>query len=69
MNIWPADPAERNKLMTRIIEATKQFLKEHPGSEWGAFLGENKGYGIGADTPQDIMELNIMLSPYVTFKT
>jgi hypothetical protein len=64
----PADPNERVALMTKMIEMTKQILKEHPGSEWGAFIGEDKGYSTGPLTPGDIVKINLMFSPYVKFK-
>ena len=64
----PTDPNERAAVMTKLIEMTKQWLKENPGSEWGAFIGESKGFSLGAKTPQDIMKINMMFSPYVQFK-
>ena len=68
MSKLPNDANERVTVMTKMIEMTKQVLKENPGSEWGAFIGEGKGYSIGSKTPQDIMKINMMFSPYVQFK-
>ena len=65
----PTAPDERAAVMTKMIALTKQYLKDNPGGEWGAFIGENKGYGIGGKTPQDIIKLTFMFAPYVKFKT
>ena len=64
----PGDPNERTALMAKMIEMTKQVLKEHPGTVWGAFIGEDKGYSAGPLTAQDIVKINLMFSPFVKFK-
>jgi hypothetical protein len=65
---FPVDPKERAGTMMKLVEMTKQWKKDHPDGEWGAFIGENKGYSVGASSPQDIMKLNLMFAPYVSFK-
>ena len=64
---FPTDPAENAKLNAKLIEMTKQWMKTHPGAEWGKFLGENKGYSI-VGSHEDIMRASMMFSPYVEFK-
>jgi hypothetical protein len=64
----PDDPAERFKVLAKMNEMTKQFLKDNPGSDWGAFIGENQGYGTGVKSAADIIKLQMMFAPYVRFK-
>jgi hypothetical protein len=68
MSKFPADPIENAKIMTKLIEMTKQWKQAHPGVEWGKFLGENKGYSIVLSR-EDVMRASIMFSPYVVFIT
>jgi hypothetical protein len=65
---FPTDPAESGKILMNLVEMTKQWEKENPGDDWGKFLGENKGYSIVNGTPEKIMKLSMMFSPYVEFK-
>jgi hypothetical protein len=65
---FPADPVESGKIMMKLIQMVKQWQKDTPGSDWGAFLGENRGYSVGARTPEEIMQINMMYKPYVQFK-
>ena len=64
----PADPKEMSALTTKYLEMLKQWLKDNPGSEWGGFIEEPKGYMIGGKTPQDTMKLTGMFAPYIKFK-
>ncbi len=68
MSKIPTDPKESSAVMTKMIEMTKQWLKDNPGTEWGTFIGENKGYVLGGKSPQDVMKTTLMFSPYVQFK-
>ena len=66
----PTDPKESAALMMKFNEMTKQWLNKYPGSEWGIFIGENKGYCsmVGANA-RDIMLATLAFSPYVKFQT
>jgi hypothetical protein len=68
MDRFPADPVESGKIMMKLIEMTKQWQKDTPSGEWGSFLGEFKGYSTGAKSAEEMMRINMMFSPYVTFK-
>jgi hypothetical protein len=59
------DPKERATAMTMLIEMTKEWLKNNPGTEWGIFLGESKGYTIGEKTFQDVAKSTLAFAPYV----
>lgn len=65
---FPTDLVESGKTMMKLVEMTKQWGKDNPGDEWGKFLGENKGYSIVNGTPEKVMKLSMMFSPYVEFK-
>lgn len=74
-NLWemdttrmPTDPNERMAVLKKLLEITKQYLKENPGSEWGAFIGESKGYSSGSVSWQELTKVQQMLAPYVHFK-
>ena len=76
VNLWemdmsriPADPNECMMLLQKMTEMTKQVLKEHPGAQWGSFIGENKGFAVGEMSWQDIVKINQMFAPYVINKT
>jgi hypothetical protein len=64
----PADPQQFATLMAKMIDMTKQWLKDHPGAEWGAFIGEGKGYCSADMSAQDVIKVNMMFTPYVHFK-
>ncbi len=64
----PTDPAERAQRSAKMNEMTRQYLKDNPGSDWGIFIGESGGYGIGGKSPQDIIKLGFMFAPYIKFK-
>ncbi len=68
MSRMPTDPNERMAILRKLMEITKQYLKENPGSEWGAFIGENKGYSMGAKSWQNLTKITQMLAPYVRCK-
>jgi hypothetical protein len=68
MDRFPADPVESGKIMMKLIDMTKQWQQANPDGEWGAFIGENKGYSTGAKSAEEIMKINMMFKPYVHFK-
>jgi hypothetical protein len=68
MSRIPTDPQQSGAVMMKMIEMTKQWLKDNPGAEWGSFIGEHKGFVLGGRTPQDIMKTTMMFSPYIKFK-
>jgi hypothetical protein len=63
-----SDPKEMAESMTKAIEMSKQWLKNHPGAEWGAFIGEHRGYVMADLSATELMEANLMFSPYIHFK-
>jgi len=63
----PADPKERVAMRMKMLEMTKQNLKEGKISDWGIFLGGYKGYAIGEGSAVDMAIGTAQFSPYVTF--
>ena len=64
----PSDPKESGAILMKLLEMTKQWLKSKPGSEWGLFIGEGKGYSLAEGDPNEVMKNTFMFSPYVKFK-
>jgi hypothetical protein len=66
-NKMPPDPKERAAIVKKLMEITKKFSQDHPGSDWGQFLGENKGYASGSESWKDLAIIHQALMPYVRF--
>jgi hypothetical protein len=64
MGKMPVDKEGRVALMQKGMETKNQYFKDHPGEEWGAFPGENKGYWLGATNWQDIVRISQGFAPY-----
>ena len=67
MNRVPADPKEQMAMRVKMLEMTKQNLKEGKLSDWGMFLGGYKGYAIGEGNALDMAIGVAKFSPYVKF--
>jgi len=67
MSKVPTDPKERVAMRMKMLEMTKQNLKEGKISDWGIFLGGYKGYAIGEGNAIDMAIGTAQFSPYVTF--
>ena len=67
MSKVPTDPKERAAMRMKMLEMTKQNLKEGKISDWGIFLGGYKGYAIGEGSAVDMAIGTAQFSPYVTF--
>ena len=67
MSRVPADPKERAAMRMKMLEMTKQNLKEGKITDWGIFLGGYKGYAIGEGSAVDMAIGTAQFSPYVKF--
>ena len=67
MSMMPTDPKEQAAMRMKLLEMTKQNLKEGKISDWGIFLGGYKGYAIGQGSATDMAIGTAQFSPYVTF--
>jgi hypothetical protein len=64
----PPDPQARMAAIMKMSEMTAQALKDKKISEWGVFVGENKGYAIAEGSWQDVMQGSLLFAPYVINK-
>ena len=53
--------------MMKMMEMTRQWLKNTPGSEWGVFIGQHRGYSMAEGDPNELMKSTLMFSPYIKF--
>jgi len=67
MSRVPADPKERAGMRMKMLEMTKQNLKEGKLTDWGIFLGGYKGYAIGQGSATDMAIGTAAFAPYVKF--
>lgn len=64
----PIDPKERGALWGGMVEIIKQEMKDGITSEWGAFVGEARGYSIGEQSIVDLAKTLQQFYPFVTFQ-
>jgi hypothetical protein len=67
-DIMPADPREYAKLLIPMLNMTKKDLKEGAIKDWGMYVGENKGYAISEQTPEELAMVATQMAPYVSFE-
>ena len=60
----PVDPKERGSAWQMLVGLVKQDLEEGTGKDWGAFVGEHRGYTIHEGTQ---LEVAVTLQQYVPF--
>ena len=67
-NKVPISREERAAAWGPMIEMVKQGIKEGRIKEWGAFVGEMRGYSIAEGTEAEIGIFNQQWVPFVNFK-
>ena len=60
----PIDPKERGEGWSFLMAMVRQDIEKGLTKEWGAFLGETKGYSINEGTELEVMT---SLQQYVPF--
>ena len=65
---FPADPKEIMAMNMKMLEITKQGLKEGRARDWGCFIGGDKGYAIGEGDAADMAKALWQFNPYVKFE-
>ena len=63
----PTDPKEMMAMEMKMLEMTKQSLKEGGASDWGCFIEGHKGYAIGEGDAADVAKALWQFVPYVKF--
>jgi hypothetical protein len=64
----PFNPQQAPAGHLKMIDMVKQTLKDNPGSDWGLFVAEHKGYVTGIKDWQTVVKIDQMFSPMVKFK-
>ncbi len=65
----PVDPKERGAMWGAMVAMVKQQMSDGVTTDWGAFVGENRGYAIGESSALEISKLLQQFFPYITFET
>jgi hypothetical protein len=68
-NEWGAyRPQRKASRAPKVDRYVKQVLKDNPGTDWGLFIGEHKGYVTGIKDWKTVVKIDQMFSPFVKFK-
>ncbi len=63
------DPKERGAMWGAMVAMVKQQMSDGITTDWGVFVGENRGYAIGENSALEISKLLQQFFPYITFET
>ena len=66
-SMWPTDPKEQGALGIKLAEMVKQSTKEGKTSDWGIFVGGDKGYSVGEGNALDLYRDLQRYHPYINF--
>jgi len=66
-SLWPTDPKELNALVSKLAEMVKQSMTEGKTSDWGIFVGGDKGYSVGEGKALDLYTDLQRFHPYINF--
>ena len=64
----PVDAKERGVGFNMLMEMVKQDIKKGILKDWGAFVGEMKGYSVSEGTEVEILNMVQRYTPFVYFK-
>jgi hypothetical protein len=64
----PVSPKERGLGWNALMEMVKQDIKKGITKDWGAFVGELRGYAVHEGTDLELMNALQQYSPFVHFK-
>ena len=63
-----AKPEERIAGTLALIDMVNSDFKGGMLKEWGAFVGENRGYAVIEGTAQEVTQFLMKYGPYVNFQ-
>ena len=66
-SLWPIDPKEQGALGVKLAEMVKQSMKEGKTSDWGVFVGGDKGYAVVEGNAVDLYTELQQYHPYINF--
>ena len=64
----PVSPKERGAGWSAQMEMIKQDIKTGLIKDWGAFVGELRGYAVNEGSELEVMNATQKYSPFVHFK-
>jgi hypothetical protein len=64
----PVSPKERGVGFNMLLEMVKQDIKKGITKDWGAFVGELRGYSVVEGTEVEILNQIQRYTPFVYFK-
>ena len=64
----PIDPKERGTGWKALMDMVKQDIEKGILQDWGAFVGENKGYDVVEGTEVEIMNRIQQYVPFARFE-
>jgi hypothetical protein len=64
----PIDPKERGAAWQMFMTMVKQDLEKGPVVDWGAFVGESRGYTISEGSEVEVATALQQYVPFVNFK-
>jgi len=63
----PADPKERKDAWILFMAVVRQDIEKGIVTDWGAFVGETKGYSINKGSEVEVMKTLQQFVPYCIF--
>ena len=65
----PVDPKARATGWSGLMAMVKKDLEKGISKDWGAFIGEGKGYAIAEGSEAEVSIMTQQYTPYVQFET
>jgi hypothetical protein len=65
----PVKPKERASGWSALMAMVKKDLEKGISKDWGAFIGEEKGYSIAEGSETEVSIMTQQYTPYVQFET
>lgn len=65
---WPIEHEERIALRVKMVEMTKQDIKEGRVSDWGVFVGGGAGYAVCEGNKVEVYKAVHRYLPYYNFE-
>ena len=63
----PVDPKERQAAWSLLMAVVRQDIEKGIVKDWGAFVGEGKGYSINEGTEVELMSALQQFVPYCSY--
>jgi len=64
----PVDPKQRGQGWSLLMGMIRQDIEKGLTKDWGAFVGENKGYAVDEGSELEVMKALAQYVPFCTFE-